>query len=114
MFSCDKQFKSLVSALHHSGTNQVKQFFKDGSFFGWDTLKRLWQRELSRSEKEEMVTIPRLRSSYIYRDSWTRLSVTPAKIMQVSTYAATLGLRLFAGTNFSEFQKYSAFSGYSF
>lgn len=30
-----------------------------------------------------MVTIPRMKSRYVYRDSWTRLNVTPAKIMQV-------------------------------
>ena len=78
----------MVSALHHSGTNQVEHFFKDGSFFGWDTLKRLCERELSQSKKGEMVSIPMLRSSYIYRDSWIKLSVTPAKIMLVGTYAA--------------------------
>ena len=77
------QLKSLVSVLYNSGVEKTKHFFKGGTFFGWKTIERLWEREVERSQKGQMVTIPRMKSRYIYRDSWTRLNVTPAKIMQV-------------------------------
>ena len=53
---------------------------------GWKTLVRLWERELSRAENGQMSVIPRMKASYTYRDSWTRLSVTPAKIFQVRVH----------------------------
>ena len=77
------QLKSLVSALYNSGKNRTKHFCKAGSYFGWDTVERMWIREVGRSERGEMAVIPRMKASYVYRDSWTRLNVTPAKIMQV-------------------------------
>lgn len=80
---CTFQLKSLVSVLYNSGVEKTKHFFKGGTFFGWKTIERLWEREVERSQKGQMVTIPRMKSRYIYRDSWTRLNVTPAKIMQV-------------------------------
>ena len=32
--------------------------------------------------------VPKLRESHIIRDAWTKLNVTPAKIMQVSNLVA--------------------------
>ena len=72
-----------MSVLYNSGVEKTKHFFKGGTFFGWKTIERLWEREMERSQKGQMVTIPRMKSRYVYRDSWTRLNVTPAKIMQV-------------------------------
>ena len=46
----------------------------------------MWQRELSRAEKGLMSAVPKLRERHIQRDSWTRLNVAPAKIMQVCIY----------------------------
>ena len=75
-----------MSVLYNSGVEKTKHFFKGGTFFGWKTIERLWEREVERSQKGQMVTIPRMKSRYIYRDSWTRLNVTPAKIMQVCAH----------------------------
>lgn len=72
-----------MSALYNSGANRTKHFCKEGTYFGWDTIERMWARELERSEKGDMAAIPRMKASYIFRDSWTRLNVAPAKIMQV-------------------------------
>lgn len=77
----------MVSALYNSGDSGTKHFFKNGSFFGWKTIKELWQREMKRSEAGIMMVVPRLKSSYVFRDSWTRLNVTPARIMQVCPHA---------------------------
>ena len=33
----------------------------------------------------ELVRVPGLKENYVFRDSWTRLNVKPAKIMQVYT-----------------------------
>ena len=40
-------------------------------------------REVERMKKNELVQVPGLRENFVYRDSWTRLNVKPAKIMQV-------------------------------
>ena len=69
--------------LYNSRQDNAKHFFKGGTFFGWKTIVRLWEREMEKSHKGQMVTVPRMKSRYVYRDSWTRLNVTPAKIMQV-------------------------------
>ena len=78
-----KQLKSMVSALYNSGGNCTRHFDKDGTHFGWSTIRDLWQREVNRSEKGQMAVIPRMKASYVFRDSWTRLNVTPARITQV-------------------------------
>ena len=88
------QLKSLISALYHSGNGQTKHFFKNGSYLGWKSLVRLWERELSRAESGQMSTIPKMKASYIYRDSWTRLSVTPAKIFQVEKWFKSMCKRI--------------------
>ena len=73
----------MVSALYTSGENSTRHFVKDGTHFGWSTIRDLWRREVTRSEKGQMTVIPRMKASYVFRDSWTRLNVTPARIMQV-------------------------------
>ena len=47
----------------------------------------MWMRECERREKGAARMIPRLREVHIVRDSWTKLNVAPAKIMQVHYYA---------------------------
>ena len=73
----------MVSALYNSGDKCTKHFHRDGTFFGWKTIKELWQREMNRSKNGEMTAVPRMKASFVFRDSWTRLNVTPARIMQV-------------------------------
>lgn len=41
------------------------------------------KREITRISENKLPRVPGLKESYIYRDSWTRLNVKPAKIMQV-------------------------------
>ena len=76
----------MVSALFSSGASagKTKLFCNEGVTFGWDTIVRLWKREEERAERGLMSEVPKLKERYIKRDSWTRLNVAPAKIMQVS------------------------------
>ena len=67
----------MVSAFYISDDGCTKHFSKNDSFFGWKTIKELWQREMKRSEAGQMMVVPRLKSSYVFQDSWTRLNVTP-------------------------------------
>ena len=69
------QLKSLVSALYNSGMNSTKHFCKAGNYFGWDTIERMWTREVGRSECGEMAVIPRMKASYVYRDSLMSLQL---------------------------------------
>ena len=75
----------MVSALFSSGASagKTKFFCNEGVTFGWDTIVRLWKRE-ERAERGLMSEVPKLKERYIKRDSWTRLNIAPAKIMQVS------------------------------
>ena len=80
------KLKSLIAALHSScrinGT-QRKDFDLYEVNFGWQVLKDLWQREMTRAKHGKMIRVPQLCYRHIYRDCWTRLDVKPAKIMQV-------------------------------
>ena len=81
----------MVSALFSSGASagKTKFFCNEGVTFGWDTIVRLWKRE-ERAERGLMSEVPKLKERYIKRDSWTRLNVAPAKIMQVSALPPSL------------------------
>lgn len=46
-------------------------------------MEDLYRRELGRMRANMLVRVPGLKESHIIRDSWTRLNVKPAKIMQV-------------------------------
>ena len=84
----------MVSALFSSGASagKTKFFCNEGVTFGWDTIVRLWKREEERAERGLMSEVPKLKERYIKRDSWTRLNVAPAKIMQVSALSPPLSL----------------------
>ena len=84
----------MVSALFSSGASagKTKFFCNEGVTFGWDTIIRLWKREEERAERGLMSEVPKLKERYIKRDSWTRLNVAPAKIMQVSALPPPLSL----------------------
>ena len=73
----------MVSALHSSKSGSTKAFCCRSTTFGWITVERMWQREIQRAESGLMCEIPKLKDHYVKRDSWTRLNVAPAKIMQV-------------------------------
>ena len=50
--------------------------------FGWAAIEDMLAREVARI-KNEPPCVPGLKEGYVYRNTWTRLNVTPAKIMQV-------------------------------
>ena len=54
-----------------------------GTSFGWQAIVDMYQRKCKRRESGHARMIPRLREIHIIRDSWTKLNVMPAKIMQV-------------------------------
>ena len=43
----------------------------------------MWAREMERANSGVIREVPNLQEKYIVRDSWTKLNVSPAKIMQV-------------------------------
>ena len=44
----------------------------------------MYKRECERADRGVARMVPKLREIHIIRDSWTKLNVSPAKIMQVS------------------------------
>ena len=77
------QLKNMINALSSSGSGGTKAFVtKDSVPFGWQSIIDLYQRECARMRRGEPRDVPGLRKNYIYRDSWTKLNVLPAKIMQ--------------------------------
>ena len=75
----------MINALFSSQTGGTKNFrySKDGSMFGWKAIIDLYARECQRRETGQARIVPKLRETYVLRDSWTKLNVLPAKIMQV-------------------------------
>ena len=76
----------MINALFSSQDGGTKRFTdENGTNFGWKTILDMYSRECSRRDNGNARMVPRLREAYILRDSWTKLNVMPAKIMQVST-----------------------------
>lgn len=46
-------------------------------------IQDMYQREVERIKAGQLTRIPKLKESFIVRDSWTRLNVMPSKVMQV-------------------------------
>lgn len=61
-----------------------------GVEFGWKAIIDLFAREMNRRRINDRELVPRLKESYVIRDSWTKLSVEPSKIMQVYNYVFEL------------------------
>lgn len=80
------QLKNMVSALFQSrprvsgGTRCLES---KGVNFGWKIIQDMYQREVDRIKAGQVTRVPKLKESYIVRDSWTRLNVMPSKVMQV-------------------------------
>ena len=73
----------MINALFASQPSGTKAFQMEGISFGWQVLSDMYQRECERRNKGCARMVPRLREVHILRDSWTKLNVSPAKIMQV-------------------------------
>ena len=75
----------MINALFSSQTGGTKSFrhSKDGDMFGWKAIIDMYARECQRRKMGQARIVPKLRETYVLRDSWTKLNVLPAKIMQV-------------------------------
>ena len=73
----------MVNALHSSREGGTRNFSIDGISFGWQAIVDMYERECARAKEGNARMIPKLREAYIIRDSWIKLNVAPAKIMQV-------------------------------
>ena len=72
----------MINALHSSRNGGSKKLTLDGNQFGWKTIVNMYDRECQRVSSGNARMIPKLREVHIIRDSWTKLNVSPAKIMQ--------------------------------
>ena len=59
-------------------------FIKNGVYIGWETIEDVFHLDLQRAKDGLSRRVPQLKYSHVARDSWTRLNVLPAKIMQVN------------------------------
>ena len=73
----------MVNALFSSKENGTKSFVVDNVTFGWKPITLMYERECTRVNKGLTRMVPKLKEVHMIRDSWTKLNVTPAKIMQV-------------------------------
>jgi len=75
----------MINALFASKNGGARKFTSVlGTQFGWQAIVDMYKRECQRRDSGVARMVPRLREIHIIRDSWTKLNVTPAKIMQVS------------------------------
>ena len=82
----------MINALHSSKESGTKAFIHKGSLFGWIDIYKMWMRECNRREKGIPRMVAKLRETRIIRDSWTKLNVSPAKIMQVCNHMSLYDL----------------------
>ncbi len=73
----------MVAALYSSRNEGTKMFKKGSAFFGWSSVESVYKSDLYRAQQGITRRVPGLKYAYVVRDSWTRLNVLPAKIMQV-------------------------------
>ena len=73
----------MINALFSSKASGTKSFILDGVEFGWSAIEMLYERECNRVKEGKTRMVPRLKEVHVIRDSWTKLNVTAAKIMQV-------------------------------
>ena len=77
----------MVNALFSSKEGGTKHFNRDkGVEFGWKAITDLYKCELIRASNNQARMVPRLKEAHRLRDSWTKLNVLPAKIMQVNNF----------------------------
>ena len=75
----------MINALFSSKSAGTKLFKrgKEHCCFGWETIIDLYKREVCRAKQQLTRMVPRLKEVHCLRDAWTKLNVSPAKIMQV-------------------------------
>ena len=91
----------MIAALYSSRKQSTKEFTKDNHQFGWKTVETVFAQEMERAENGLSRKVPGLKYAFVYRDSWTRLNVLPAKIMQVFHYFP-VNMNIFGHTTISK------------
>ena len=81
--------------LSRSGGTKLFQCRHETSTFGWGTIIEMYKREVSRAKQQQTHMVPRLKEIHIVRDSWTKLNVSPAKIMQVCSILLFINIFVF-------------------
>lgn len=74
----------MVSALFQSRpreTGGTRSLEAGGVNLGWQIIQDMYQREVERIRAGQVTRIPKLKESFIVRDSWTRLNVMPSKVI---------------------------------
>jgi hypothetical protein len=84
------QLKNMIAQLYASRPRGTKSFEKDNVQFGWSAIQSVYQWNLEQAQLGNPLPVPGLKLAYIVRDSWTRLNVRPAKIMQQQSMIAAL------------------------
>ena len=91
----------MINALYSSQNGGTKSFSIGGANFGWEAIISMYRRECTRRSMGRARMVPRLREAYILRDAWTKLNLSPAKIMQVyATYTVVLSPRCKSGKDY--------------
>ena len=73
----------MIAALYSSRADGTKDFRINGVNFGWKSIVNVYESDLYRAQHGISRRVPGLKYAHVVRDSWTRLNVLPAKIMQV-------------------------------
>ena len=73
----------MINTLFFSKLDGTKNFTLDGISFGWKPIVSMYEQECQRVSSGMTRMVLKLKEIHIIRDSWTKLNVTPAKIMQV-------------------------------
>ena len=73
----------MIAALYSSCADGTKAFCINGVNFGWQSIVKVYESDLYRAQHCISRRVPGLKYAHMVRDSWTRVSVLPAKIMQV-------------------------------
>lgn len=74
----------MIAALYSSSHQRTKKFCKNGVSISWTTIEDVFQMDIRRAKSGLTRRVPGLKYCHVVRDSWTRLNVLPAKIMQVN------------------------------
>ena len=94
----------MINSLFSTKVGGTQSFQRSGkNSFGWDSINDLYKREISRSKQQLTRMVPKLKELHCLRDSWTKLNVFPAKIMQVNDtkYSSYLIVFFFVTLNMS-------------
>ena len=73
----------MINALFASQSGGTRMLLRTGQEFGWQAIIDLYKRECVRRDSGHARMVPKLREAYMLRDSWMKLNVMSAKIIQV-------------------------------